>query len=439
MAIFYSILLTIVLILLNGYFSMSEMALISAKRAALRAEADEGDKKAQKALDLGEDEDKLLATIQVGITLVGFGAASAATATLAAPIQKWLESFNAPWLTAIAAGLAVIIVTLLVSYVTLVIGELVPKRIALSDAEKTSKNVSGVISALEKLFKPIVALLSVSTNAVAKLLGIKSTEDRQNFSEEELMMLVEEQDELLDEEKRMISEIMDLGDTIAREIMVPRVEVTAVEDTATVAEVINVMRETGFSRIPVFHEDIDTIRGILMFKDLIDPVMDGELDKPAVEYSRKTYFVPETKDIIPLLGEMQTQNMQLVIVLDEYGGTAGILSLEDIVEEIVGEIDDEYDKADKYLTRLSEGEWLVDGRLDVEEAREAGFPVEDSEDYETLAGWLLDEFDSMPVKGEAIEHNGWTFVVTQMRRRRIAMVRISAPKTPESSEEETEQ
>ncbi|NTU89583.1 MAG: HlyC/CorC family transporter [Actinobacteria bacterium] len=434
MDILYSVLLTLILVLINGYFSMSEMALINARRAVLQRKAELGSKKAQKAIELSANSDKLLATIQVAITLVGFGASAVATATFAAPLTAWLSKFGIGWLSAIASGLAIVSVTLIVSYVTLVLGELVPKRIALGNSENVAMSVSGPVSVFERIVSPIVALLALSTNGVSRLFRIKGTEDRQAVTEEEIKYLVTEQGSLLDEEKRMIHEIFDLGDTVAREIMVPRVDMMLMEDTTTVKETVNRMRGTGYSRIPVFHEDHDRITGIAMLKDLITPLMESKEEMLITEYMRDPVFVPDTKDILPLLGEMQTTHQQIVIVVDEYGGTAGLITIEDIVEEIVGEIADEYDSDNKYLTRLSETEWLVDGRFPIDDSMDEGFPVTESEEYETLAGWLLDAMDSVPQPGDTYETQGYIFKVQSMRRRRISLLRVSAVEFPSSKE-----
>lgn len=223
----------------------------------------------------------------------------------------------------------------------------------------------------------------------------------------------------------MIHEIFDLGDTIAREVMVPRVDMILAEDTETVGDVVGRMQGTGFSRIPIFHEDHDRIVGIVMIKDLITALINDKDSDLITEYMREPVFVPDTKDILPLLGEMQTAHQQIVIVVDEYGGTAGLITIEDIVEEIVGEIADEFDPDNKYLTRLSGTEWLVDGRLPIDEALEEGFPVEESDEYETLAGWLLDATDSVPQPGDVFENENYVFKVQSMRRKRVSLIRVS--------------
>ena len=181
---------------------------------------------------------------------------------------------------------------------------------------------------------------------------------------------------------------------------------------------------TGYSRLPVYHEDIDRIVGIVHYKDLVGPLMDGKENDPIVGYAYQAMFVPETKDIFPLLAEMQTKRQQMAIVVDEYGGTDGLITIEDIVEEIVGEIEDETDRENPFIKQVGDGVWIVDGRFPVEEAEELGWPVRDSDDYETIAGWLMSMLDSVPQTGDEFEFDGYRFKIQEMRRRRIMTIRV---------------
>lgn len=420
------ILFIIVLVAVNGYFAAAEISLISARRAALKKRAEEGSKGARNALALSEEPTRLLATIQVGITLVGFLASAAAAVSLARPVQAWLESFGVKWLSGVAAGLSVFLVTLAVSYVTLIFGELAPKRLGLQKAEQIAVRVAGVVSFVATAFAPVVWFLSLSTTAAARLMGVKGEGGRQGVSEEEIKLLVTEQGSLLEEEKRMIHEIFELGDTVAREIMVPRVDMVVVEDTESVRQAAELMRGTGYSRVPVFHEDHDRIVGVALLKDLVGPLSEGRADDTITNHMREPVFVPETKGILPLLSEMQASRHQAVIVVDEYGGTAGLVTVEDIVEEVVGEIADEFDRDRKYITQTDAG-WLLDGRLPVEDAQGLGLPVEESDEYDTVAGWLLSELGRIPAPGDRWERDGYEFMVQTMRRRRIARVSVTPP------------
>ena len=420
-----SIVVTFLLVLVNGYFSMSEMALVNAKHELLQKEADEGDKKAQRALGLASDSGQFLATIQVAITLVGFFASAAAATNLSDPLAQWLSGFGVGWLSVIAPGLAPVLITHIVSYLSIVVGELVPKRMALADAERVSKTVAGPLMVFQKVARPLVALTSASANGLSRLLRIKNADERQSVSEEEIKYMVTDNDELLPDEKRMIHDILDLGDMTVHEIMQPRVDMILVEDTETVRQAVDRMRGTGYSRLPVFHEDIDRIVGIVHYKDLLAPLMDGKENEPVVAYAYEALFVPETKDLFPLLSEMQTNRQQMAIVVDEYGGTDGLITVEDIVEEIVGEIIDESDIENKFITPLSDGTWLVDGRFPVEDALKLGWPVTESDDYETMAGWLMGMIDFVPQVGDEFEFGGYRFKIQAMRRRRISNIRMT--------------
>lgn len=429
-----SIVVTFLLTLANGYFSMSELAVVSAKRAVLEPEAEDGDRKARAALNLASNSEQFLATIQVAITLVGFASSAFASTSLSDPLESWFVSLGMP--AGIAGPLAPVLITLAVSYLSIVAGELVPKRMALSNAEAVAKSVAGPIRGFMHIARPLVWLTAKSANGLSALLGVASADERDSVSEEEIKYMVTDADELSDQEKSMIHEVIDMGDTIAREVMVPRVDITALEDTSTLSEVLAVMRRTGYSRIPIYHDSVDRIVGIAHIKDLISPILDeGRADDPVSAHVRSADFVPDTKDIIPLLSEMQSSHDQMVIVVDEYGGTAGVITIEDIVEEVVGEIEDEFDPDNKYLTKLSDREWLVDGRFSIDDAIELGWPIEDSEEYETVAGFVFELADKVPHPGDIIEKDGYQFRVQSMRGRRLSMLRVIAPEKPVEEEE----
>ena len=262
--------------------------------------------------------------------------------------------------------------------------------------------------------------------------------NKHQVSEEEIKELVDDNDELLDDEKRMIGEILELDELTVSDVMQPRVDMIAVEDTETVRAALERMRGTGFSRLPVYSEDLDHIVGVVRYKSLIPAVLDGDIDSPIVDYVQEALFVPETKDLFPLLSEMQTNRQQMAIVVDEYGGTDGLITLEDIVEEIVGEIIDETDSEVPYVTRLTDDEWLVDGRLPVKDALEMGLPVRESDQYDTIAGWMLDTADAVPQVGDDIVVDGFRFKVRTMRRRRIRTVQVTRLQGAKGGSLETE-
>lgn len=249
-------------------------------------------------------------------------------------------------------------------------------------------------------------------------------EQRIESDEEEIRSAVDESAELDAEEKRMIHDVLDLGDTTAEEVMTPRVDIIAVEDTETVRQAIDRMRGTGYSRLPVYHDDHDSIIGIVRYKDLIDPLLEDRESDCVKDYVAEAMFVPESKSLLSLLNEMQTNRQQMAIVVDEYGGTAGLITTEDIVEEIVGEIVDETDPVDADITQVSEHEWVVDGACPCETLESMGWPVKSGDDYETVAGWLMDTFDCVPQLGDEFSADGYSFKVQRMRRRRVSSLRV---------------
>ena len=422
MSVGLSILITIILILGNGYFSAAELAFVSIRPARMESELKAGNKRAEIAMKIADDADDMLATVQVYITLLGFFASASAATTLSGPFSLWMEGLGMP--ESISTGVATVIITLIVSYVSIVVGELFPKRLGLADPERVAMWMAPSFRKSQTIARPLVALTAASSDGLGRLFHVKSPDDRGEVSEEEIKYMVADNDELLPDEKRMIHEILDMSESTARDIMTPRADIIFVEDTDTVRQVLERMHGTGYSRMPVFHEDYDRIVGIVHYKDLIPVVLGDEEDAPVADYVSTAQFVPETKDIFPLLSEMQASRQQMVIVVDEYGGTDGLISIEDIVEEIVGEIVDETDLEDKFVTRLTDREWLVQGSMPVDDAIDLGWPLGESDNYETVAGWLIDMADTIPQVGDSYDFNGYRFTVQSMRRRRIQVIRV---------------
>jgi putative hemolysin len=416
----------VLLIVLNGFFAAAEISLVSARRIALQAAADKGSSGARAALKLLDDPNRLLSTVSVAITLVGFSAASLAAVTFEQPFATYLASLGVPGLDAVSSGLAVFIVTVVITYLTTVFGELAPKRLGLQRSLRVAQAVAKPVTWLSVALSPLVWVLGRSTDVVARILGVRGSGLGQGVTEEEIQLLVREQGTLLEEEKRMIGEVFDLGDTVAREIMVPRVDAEMIEDTLSISDALEHFRRTGFSRIPVFHEDPDSVIGVVLLKDLLGPIGDGRGSELAVRHARTPYFVPETKPILDLLQEMRASHNHMVIVVDEHGGTAGVATIEDIVEEVVGEIADEFDPDYRYIDRLPDGAWLVDGRLPVSDSRDKlGLDIEESEEYDTLAGWVLSRLGHIPVVGETVRAANGVVRVQLVRRRRVARLKVT--------------
>jgi len=415
-----------VLIVAQGYFVAAEIALVSARRSALQAAAEKGSRGAKAALRLLDDPTRLLSTVSVAITLIGFMASAIAAVTFEESVTTWLRSFGFAWLDRVAGGLAVVSVTLIITYVTLVFGELAPKRLGLQKAETVSGSVAGPVEWLSIAMAPVVWILARSTDVAARLLGVKGRGGKPGVTEEEIKLLVTEQGTLLEEEKRMIREVFELGDTVVREVMVPRVDAEMLEDTISVGEALPVFQKTGFSRMPVYHEDQDSVVGIALLKDLVDPVAEGRTGDALSEHMRAPLFVPETKPILDLLSEMRMTHNHMAVVVDEHGGTAGIVTIEDIVEEVVGEISDEFDREHRFISQVGPQRWIVDGRLSAEEAREKlGVSIPESEEYETVAGWVLMELGHIPQSGEWVTAGDATVRVLGVRRRRVARLLVT--------------
>lgn len=266
---------------------------------------------------------------------------------------------------------------------------------------------------------------SFSTSFLQCARRLFSKRTTRDVSEDEIKSLVDDADNLIDDKKRMIGEILDLDDLAVSDVMTPRVDMIGISDDETVRSALERMLGTGYSRMPVFHEDLDTIVGVIHLKDLVQPALDGQESQVAVQFCHDAFFIPETKDLFSLLREMQEKRQQMAVVVDEYGGTDGLITVEDIVEEIVGEIIDESDSQHAFLIDQGKGEWIADGRLTVEDAREAGFPIEESPQYDTIAGWFMSVIDAVPQIGREIQHEGFCFRVQDMRRRRIRLLHIS--------------
>ena len=405
-----SIVVTFLLTLANGYFSASELAVVSAKRAILEPEAEEGDRRAKAALALSADSGQFLATIQVAITLVGFASAAFASTSLSDPLGLWFESFGVP--DGISDALAPVIITLLVSYLSIVVGELVPKRIALADSEGVAKSVSGVIRAFMHVARPFVWLTSKSASGLSTLLGVASADERDSVSEEEIKYMVTDADELSDEEKSMIHEVIELGDTIAREVMVPRVDMTALEDTTTLTEVLAVMRRTGYSRIPIYHESVDRIVGIAHIKDLISPILETTA-APTTPF-RRTSARP-TSCPTPRTSSRCSPRCSPATTRWSSSSTSTV--------------EPPASSRSRTSSRRSSARSRTSSTPTTSTSRS-------SEEYETVAGFVLELADKLPHPGDVIEKDGYQFRVQSMRGRRLSMLRVIAPEQPEKDSED---
>jgi putative hemolysin len=434
------------LIFVNAFFAASEIAVISLNDNKIQKMAEEGHKKARQVLKLTANSSNFLATIQIGVTLAGFLTSAVAAQSLAVPLTRWLTGLSAvlAQYSVVVHTVSVVLITVIMAFLNLVLGELVPKRIAMQKAEAISFASIGVLNVIAAVMRPFVKLLSVSTNVMVRLFGLDPNAAVDNVTEEEIRMMVDvggEKGVIEDTQKEMINNIFEFDDITAEEIMTPRTEVEVIEVNEDFMEALRICVDNGYSRLPVYEEDIDNIVGILYVKDLL-PYVGREIPENVTirHLMRETYFIPGTKKCRDLFAEMTEKRVQMSIVVDEYGGFAGIVTMEDLLESIVGNIQDEYDNEEEEVTKLGDNTFDVDGSIDIEELGEIlniRFP--DGE-YETLGGYIMDVLGRIPGEDEhpQIKYKNATFTVLEMDERRIGRVHIEVESETGETQEEKE-
>ena len=428
------LLVVLVLVAIEAVFVAAEIALVTLRHSRIDQLIDEGHRNARRVKRLAADPARFLAVAQIGVTFVGFLASAYAAVNLAERLATVLDGFGA--LKPYSGGLGVLIVTTLLAAFTIVFGELVPKTFALAYPDRVALTLAGPLDMVGRIFAPLVSLLTWLTRKIAGGFGAGVARQAQ-INTEELKLIVERGGEtgvLEAEEEQMISAVIELGDRRLHEVMVPRTGMTAVPVTATMDEVIDTFVREGHSRIPVYKDTIDEIVGILLAKDLL-PFLKGVDQKPNLrKLLRPPLFVPESMSIDDLLHKLQRRRVHLAIVLDEYGGTAGMVTIEDLIEEIVGEIEDESDRETQAVRRLRDGSYIVDASIsihDLADQHHLAFP--ESAEYETLAGFVLAQLQRLPRGGEIVQFEGWRLTIVDMDGRRIARLKI------ERRDPETEQ
>ena len=432
--ILQQLLLQLILILLNAFFAATEIALLSVNEKKVRAMADEGDKKAKKLIKIIDDPTKFLSAIQVGITLAGFlGSAFAADNFADKLTGAIVSTFGvADAYIATIDTVSVILITLILSYFTLVLGELVPKRVAMKHKEKLANGVCGVISTLTSVLKPIIWFLTASTNLVLRLFGIDPHEKDEAVSEEEIVVMLDagaDEGTLKQDDVEYIKNVFKLERLSAADVMTPRSAVVAVPDDIAEKDLLAVIEEEGYSRIPVYGDDLDDVRGILYVKDLLPYIAEAT----TFEWQRllrKPYFVPEHMMIDDLLKEFQKNKIHIAIVVNEYGATQGLISLEDILEEVVGEITDESDEDENELyEKIGERSYIFDAKIHIGEfLRVIGFDEDSFQDVEghaeTLAGLMMELKRDLPRRGDELESHGVKFFIATMDGRRVDKIKV---------------
>jgi len=420
---FLSILLLFVLILVNAFFAASEIAIITLNDNKIRKMADDGNKKAAGVLKLTKSSSRFLSTIQIGITISGFLTAAVASQSFAEQLANQLTFL--PFSRSMITVVSTVIITLLLSYFSLVLGELVPKKIAMQRAEELSFKFVGILNGTAKVFSPFITFLTFSTNVVLKILGFDPNSSEVTVTEEEILMMVdagEEKGVIGENAKDMIANIFDFNDTTINEIMTHRTNVSAVEDTCSIQDVVQLAIDEGYSRIPVYQEDLDTILGIVYVKDLLKYVGNQvNTDTKITDIMRAAYFVPETKHCSELFAEMTERKTQIAIIVDEYGGTEGIITMEDLLEAIVGNIQDEYDHEEQEIFVVSENTFTVDGSTSIDEISSlVGIDLPEG-DYDTIAGYVVEILGRIPKPGEhpSVSFQNLDITVEDMEDRRI--------------------
>ena len=423
----FQIIFLIILILLNAYFAASEMAYISLNDAKIEKEAKEGNKKAQKIKKMLKNPSKFLATIQIGITLAGFLSSAFAADTFASELSPILNE----WIPGLGIGfwqaLSIIVITIILSFFTLIFGELVPKRLAMKYSEKIAYATIGIISFISILTSPFVKLLTATTNLVSKIFGVSEYEE-EVVTEEEIKMMVDQGQEkgvIKKNEKDLINNVFLLNDIDAAEIMTHRTDIFAIEINDNIYELLDEIDDYKYSRIPVYEETIDDIKGILFLKDILKALSNGKKIK-IKDIMREAYYVPETKPIDEVFKELQKNKMQMAIVVDEYGGTSGLLTMEDILEELVGNIFDEYDDVEVEYNKIDENTYMVEGSIPLYELKKiTGIEIPEG-DYDTLSGYLIEKLGRIPEDDEkpVIEDEKLTYKVEELEDKRIKWVKI---------------
>ena len=438
--IVFQLLVQVILILINAFFAATEIAVISLNANKLRKLEEEGDKMAPKLLHMVEDSSSFLSTIQIAITLSGFLGAAFAGDAFAEYLTTWLLSLGVGIPASVLNTISLVVVTVILSYFTLIFGELVPKRIAMQKSMEMARLSCRVVTAIATIAKPVVKLLALSTNVMLRLLHMKVNVEEEEVTEDEIRMMIDlgnESGSIKEDEKELLHNVFDFSDQTVSDVMTHAADVETISVDATREEVLDTIRSTGLSRFPVYGEDESDILGVLNARDfLMDWAVDGT--KTVRDLMRPAYLVPESLDADDLLRDMQRKKIHLAVVLDEYGELAGVITVEDLLEEIVGNIYDEFDPAEpQELEQLGENLWRVSGSLSVEDlAEELDMELPEDEDYDTVGGMLLSCLRTIPEDGSRplVQVHGLELQAEKVEDHRIRSVLVR--KLPDDTEEQ---
>jgi putative hemolysin len=415
------VIVVLVIVCIGGFFSASEMALVSLREGQIRALSKRG-RRGQRTARLASDPNRFFSAVQIGVTLATLVSGAYGAATLAGYLKSWLvrQHVSPGW----AATLSFIIVTVAITFVSLVLGELAPKRIALQRAPRLALLAAPLLDRIASLARPVVWLLTKSSNGVVAILGGDPRIGRQAITEQELRDLVTGAQALSADERHIVGEVFDAGKRQIREVLVPRTEVVFLDAETPVAAAAAIAAGVPHSRLPVFQDSYDNVIGFVHVRDLLGSG-NATRSMPVGRIARPVKFLPISKTVLSSLSEMRRERAHLAIVVDDYGGTAGIVTLEDLVEELIGDIRDEYDIEQDQATTLGGGEVEVDGLLNLDEfAEQTGITLPEGP-YETAAGYVLAALGDLPSPGDSVQFDGHTITVTELDGRRIARLRVA--------------
>ena len=425
------LLFLLVLIVLNAFFAASEIALISLNDNKIKLMADDGNKKAIILQKLLGEPSRFLATIQIGITLAGFLASAFASESFADRLVNFIKTLEIPIPENVLKTTAVIVITIILSYFTLVLGELVPKRLAMKKAESISFIVVKPLNLLSIVASPFVKLLTISTNFFVRLFGVDPNADEEHVTEEEIRMMIdvgEEKGTIEENEKEMINNIFEFNNKTVSDIMTHRTNIAALPVDSTITEVTSFFNREKYSRVPIYEDSIDNIIGVMHSKYLIQFLSEGDNKEnfDLRNFIRQPYFVPTSKRTDELFQELKQNKNHLAIIIDEYGGTAGIVTLEDLIEEIVGNIFDEDDEVEKYMEKIDDNTFIIQGSLSLDEVQEALGVTLPVDDYETLSGFITGQLGRIPEKGDKsiVEYEELVFKVEEVKEKKISKIKV---------------
>ncbi len=416
------IIVVLIIILIGGFFAGSEMALVSLREGQVRALSKRG-KRGQRAARLAQDPNRFFSAVQIGVTLATLVSGAYGAETLAGFLKSWLirQHLSPGW----AGTVAFFVVTLCITFFSLVLGELAPKRIGLQRAPALALLAAPLLDRIAVLARPVVWLLTKCTNLIVALLGGDPRLGRLAITEEELRDLVTGAQTLSQDERHIVGEVFDAGKRQIREVLVPRTEVVFLDAETQVAEAAAIAAGVPHSRLPVYQDSYDNVIGFVHVRDLFGPGVAKDA-VPVRQIARPVKYLPISKTVLSSLSEMRRERAHLAIVVDEYGGTAGIVTLEDLVEELIGDIRDEYDIEQDHATRLPAGDVEVDGLLNLDEfAEQTGIELPEGP-YETAAGYVLAALGALPSVGDTVQVAGRTITVTELDGRRISRLRVTA-------------